>query len=215
MHPSLLLLTALSAATASAQCDYANNKRCINPDATTSAKIPFSPLFPSSSPPTFTYAIDELSPADISALKKKNSLLLPAGYTGPVLQAAWWLQYDASTVNKNRGQERRYYAFALETASTGKIGGAQGGCVGLLGEQCVKSLKEVIARGTYDASPFEDGGLGTVVSGLYGSADNGALKGCPGDIFGGRAKSGGGVGLDIPLMLDGKFPSLPSWRAVV
>ncbi|KAK1756616.1 hypothetical protein QBC47DRAFT_380269 [Echria macrotheca] len=189
-----LLVAVLAVAAVAQDCDYSSGKRCIKPQATATATIPFSPLF--SSPPTFVYAIDELDQNDIAAQKKLNSLSIPDGYNGSVVKAGWWLQYDNNTVNKDRSQNRNYYAFALETNSTNAIGGDAGGCVNLLGSDCVNNLKSALAVATYNAAPI-DGGMGAILGQLY--AHPLLNLSCPADIFG---TLGTAPNLDVPLTLN-------------
>ncbi|KAK1753847.1 hypothetical protein QBC47DRAFT_414777 [Echria macrotheca] len=198
MHLSTLIgAVTLAAAGVQGACDYYQNDRCIKPKISFSAEVPFSPLFRSS--PTFVYAVDELDRSDLDAVKRKNNLAIPSSYNGPVLKAAWWLQYDNSTVNKDRSQQRRYYAFALET---GKAVGTGNTCDGLLGPTCARNLKSTIAAATLDASPYTDGGLGTAISSLYYQPPPNLS--CPADIFGTRNTP---PNLDVPLLLNSKKTS--------
>jgi len=195
-------LAAVSTATAK-ECDYFANFRCINPQATATATIPFSPLF-TGAPPKFVYAIDELDEEEKAAQKKRNAGSIPRNYDGSILKAGFWLEYDKNSVNTARSQNRVYYTFALETSSTNPVGGDSGGCASLLGPECVRNLKLLIAMGTYGAPDGIDGGLGTVISGYYANPPQNL--GCPADIFGTVHTP---PRLDIPLLLNSKQPTAP------
>ncbi|KAK4448901.1 hypothetical protein QBC34DRAFT_100652 [Podospora aff. communis PSN243] len=196
-------------------CDYYNNDRCIDAKTTATAPLPFPTLF--HTPPKFVYAVDELDASSKDAALRRNPASIPSTYLGTVLKAAWWLEYDQNSLNDARSQERNYYAFALETASGGEIGGD--GCAGLLGERCLGNLKKLFAEKTYRAPDYMDGGLGSVIWELYSNPPEDL--GCPADIFGTRWDA---PNTDIPIML-GQFepfaryggffvkPALPSGNA--
>ncbi|KAK0622477.1 hypothetical protein B0T14DRAFT_149010 [Immersiella caudata] len=176
------LIAALAAtATSPKTCNYYTNDRCINAKTTASAPLPFPTLF--HTPPTFVYAIDELDQDDKEAVLRRYPSSIPSTYLGTVLKAAFWLEYDQNSLNDAGSQERVYYTFALETGAGGEIGG-EDGCAGLLGETCLGNLKKLLAEKTYLAPDLIDGGLGTVIGGLY--ADPPEDLGCPADIFGTR-----------------------------
>ncbi|KAK0639709.1 hypothetical protein B0T16DRAFT_423595 [Cercophora newfieldiana] len=199
------LLSALAATTTkiTPRCDYfANAERCINPQVTASATIPFTPLL--HTPPKFVYAVDELDEDDIAAARKRNSYAIPSTYLGTVLKAAFWLEYDQNSLNDARDQERVYYTFVLETSSTNPIGGDQGGCTSLLGEKCLRNLKQLIAKKTYNAPEDYgyEGGLGTQILNLWRDSPAEEL-GCPADIFGTRWDA---PNTDMPILLQPFMP---------
>lgn len=214
--PTTLLLSSLATVVVSAQatttCDYYTDNNCLKPDATASTTIPFSPLF--STPPTFVYAIDELSETDKKILREKDSNSIPPSttYNGVLLQVSWWLEYDNATVNFDSKQNRLYYAFAMETNSSNAIGGGERGCGGLLGEQCIANLKDVIKVRTYKA-PQLSAGLGNVLDELTTRPLRNLS--CPEDIFGVTSTSQAQTGslslnyadLQKPLWLPRKFHS--------
>ncbi|KAH6841047.1 hypothetical protein B0I37DRAFT_357870 [Chaetomium sp. MPI-CAGE-AT-0009] len=196
MNGRLLLLAALAAAATGQECDYYSNNHCLKDPTTASTTIPFSPLF--STPPTFVYGVDELDANDIQTEREKDSSFsIPPSYSGPVLKVAWWLDYANSTLNLDPAQNRYYSAFALETSSTNPIGGDANGCAALLGADCVRNLKEVVAARTFTAT----GVLGGMASAM-GDLTERPLRNlsCPEDIFG----SQGSVVQDpqVPLFLD-------------
>ncbi|KAK1757779.1 hypothetical protein QBC47DRAFT_376966 [Echria macrotheca] len=177
-------------------CDYSTPNRCINPQSTAAAPVPFAPLL--HTPPKFVYAVDALSEADKAALLKRSPWAIPSTYLGPVLQAAFWLEYDQNALNDSRAQSRNYYTFALETSASNDIGG---GCESLLGETCLANLKLLIASKTYGAPDGIDGGLGTAIGELYAAGAPPAELGCPADIFGTRWDA---PNQDMPILL-GQF----------
>jgi hypothetical protein len=192
---SRLFAAALAAtATTTQHCDYSANERCINPQVTASAAIPFSPLF--HSPPKFVYAIDELDEEDKAAEMRRSPRAIPSTYLGTVLKAAFWLEYDRNSLNDARSQSRKYYTFVLETSATKKATGSSNECATLLGAKCLRNLKNLIARQTYGALDGVDGGLGTAISGLYANPPEDL--GCPADLFGTRWDS---PTLDPPILL--------------
>lgn len=159
-HQSLaevLALTLVLVSDASAQdCDYSKGHNCIKAQTTASVALPIPTLFPSSSPPTFVYAIDDLDHSDIIAITANNKdINVPsANSNGPIQALSWWFSYDNATVNLDRKQERAYTAWALESNSTSDISGADGGCEGLLGADCVTDLKTLFT----DKNTLEIGG---------------------------------------------------------
>lgn len=201
MSQVLLLLGAL-VATASAQaCDYYANNQCIKAEASASTTIPFAPLLPT--PPAFVYAIDELDANEIKTQEEKDRFSIPssATYNGAILKVAWWLQYDNSTLDLAKSQNRQYYAFALETNSTNPVGGGSNGCESLLGSECVRNLRDAVAVRTFGASVVL-GGLGQAVSELYDRPLRNLS--CPGDIFGVK-KPASLTDFQSPLLLPGEF----------
>ncbi|CEJ87938.1 hypothetical protein VHEMI04559 [[Torrubiella] hemipterigena] len=134
---------ALVAAASAQDCDYGKGHNCIKAQTTASVALPIPTLFPSASPPTFVYAIDDLDHADIIAITANNNgVKVPsASANGPMQAVSWWFSYDNGTVNLDSKQERAYTAWALESNSTSDLGGADGGCEGLLGADCVADLK--------------------------------------------------------------------------
>ncbi|OAA47980.1 hypothetical protein ISF_09512 [Cordyceps fumosorosea ARSEF 2679] len=139
----LTTTTALATAAAAQQCDYGKGHSCINPDASSaSVLLPIPTLFPNT-PPSFVFAIDDLEHSDIIAITAANKdVTVPsASANGPIQAVSWWLQFNNGTANATRAQERAYTAWALESNSTSDISGADGGCEGLLGSDCVQDLK--------------------------------------------------------------------------
>ncbi|KAK1825985.1 hypothetical protein QBC39DRAFT_33810 [Podospora conica] len=209
---NILLLLGAFAARASAQaCDYYDNNQCIKPEVTASVTIPFAPLLPT--PPTFVYAIDELDDNDIKTQEEKDEFSIPSrlSYTGAILKTAWWLQYDNATINLDGSQNRQYYAFAMETNSTNPIGGASNGCESLLGSECIRNLKDVIAAKTFGASIIL-GGLGTRLVDLT----NRPLRNlsCPDDIFGVKPDTRRLTEYQMPMLLPrfGKFAEIVDYK---
>jgi len=199
MVARLGLIAALAATAIAQDCDYYNDEHCINPKATAAHTIPFSPLF--SSPAKFVYAVAELDESEKAAIRKRNVYAIPATYQGPVLETAFWLEYDQNSLNDDRSQSRNYYTFALETHTANEVGGEDNGCANLLGAKCVKNLKELIARQTYSTPDGLDGGLGTAIGNLYGNPPQDL--GCPPDIFGAIDAS---LNHDAPLLLNAQEP---------
>lgn len=143
MRSRSLFTTAVFAGTSAAQsCDYGQGHTCINPDVSASVALPIPTLFPSSSP-SFVYAVDDLAHADIIAITAANTdVKVPtAAANGPMQAVSWWLEFGNATANVTGSQERAYTAWALESNATGEVGGADGGCAGLLGADCVADLK--------------------------------------------------------------------------
>lgn len=134
---------ALVAAASAQDCDYGKGHNCIKAQTTASVTLPIPTLFPSASPPTFVYAIDDLDHADIIAITANNNgVKVPsASANGPMQAVSWWFSYDNGTANLDPKQERAYTAWALESNSTSDLGGADGGCEGLLGADCIADLK--------------------------------------------------------------------------
>lgn len=201
-----LLLAALSAAatTTAQECDYSANRHCIKAELTVNTTIPFAPLFPTL--PTFVYGVDELSADDLKTARERDEISTLSIYSGPVLKIGWWLAYDNSTLDLSPAQNREYYAFALETNTTSPVGGDAGGCAGLVGGECVKNLKNVIAAKTFAAS-YLVGGMAYVLDQLRDSPLRNLS--CPEDIFG--TPSGDPVvNAQKPLLLDGMFLPLSS-----
>ncbi|KAK3296189.1 uncharacterized protein B0H64DRAFT_397612 [Chaetomium fimeti] len=199
MNGRLLLLAALAAAATGQECDYYSNNHCLKSPETVSTTVPFTPLF--SAAPTFVYGVDELDSNDIETARDKDMFSIPAAYSGPVLKVAWWLEYDNKTVNLDRAQNRHYYAFAMETSSTNGVGGGANGCADLLGTECVRNLKEVVASRTFAAS-YVLGGMGYVM----GQLAERPLRNlsCPEDIFGNTPSSLSAIqDAQLPLYLDG------------
>ncbi|OAA74884.1 hypothetical protein LEL_06872 [Akanthomyces lecanii RCEF 1005] len=143
--PNLFAGISLLAATAAAAqtCDYGQGHTCISPDASASVALPIPTLFPSSTPPSFVLAVDDLAHADIIAITAANKdVNVPsASVNGPLQAVSWWLEFGNATANVSGGQERAYTAWALESNATSDVGGADGGCEGLLGKDCVDDLK--------------------------------------------------------------------------
>lgn len=199
---SLLLLGAIAATVSAQACDYYdNNFQCIKAEASASNTIPFAPLLPT--PPTFVYAIDELDANEIKTQEEKDRFAIPdsATYKGAILKVAWWLEYDNSTINLAKSQNRQYYAFALETNSTNPVGGGSNGCESLLGNECVRNIKDAVAVRTFGASVVL-GGLGQAVTELYDRPLRNLS--CPGDIFGVK-KPASLTEFQSPLFLPGEF----------
>lgn len=142
--PSVVFLLAAAAAVAAQTCDYGQGHTCINPDASASVALPIPTLFASSSPsPSFVFAVDDLAQADIIAITAANKdVQVPgASANGPLQAVSWWLEFGSASANVSGSQERAYTAWALESNATSDIGGADGGCEGLLGRDCVADLK--------------------------------------------------------------------------
>lgn len=133
----------LAAAVSAQDCDYSSGHTCIKPRTTAAVTLPFPTLFPSASSPSFVFAVDDLEHADIIAITANNKdVHVPSGSAnGPIQAVSWWLSFDNATSNHNKAQERAYTAWALESSSNKDIGGADGGCEGLLGAECVADLK--------------------------------------------------------------------------
>lgn len=205
MRQSILLLAATSFGQA---CDYYVNDQCIKAEAPDSTTTPFAPLLPTS--PTFVYALDELDADDIKTQKEKDSFSIPSSltYKGSILKVAWWLQYGNSTINLDKAQNRQYYAFALETNSTNPVGGGSNGCESLLGNECVRNLKDAVAVRAFHASVIL-GGLGTVMDELRSRPLRNLS--CPNDIFG--VKHGSKTEVQAPLSLPSGCGPLAGWYA--
>lgn len=142
-------VTLTSASAVAADCDYASSHNCINAQTSTSVALPIPTLFPSSSSPSFVFAIDDLSHAEILAITSSNKdVHVPsaAAADGPMQAVSWWLDFRNATANTTASQERAYSAWALESNATGEVGGADGGCEGLLGKDCVADLKELFTE---------------------------------------------------------------------
>ena len=68
----------------------------------------------------------------------------------------------------------------------------------MLGERCLRNLKEVVAKTTYKAPDGYDGGLGTQIVGLWANSSAEEM-GCPADIFGTRWDE---PTVDMPVLLE-------------
>ena len=147
MAQLVLLLCAFAAvALSQGTCDYRRTQNCINAQVSASTTVSFTQLF--TSPPKLVFAIDDLESVEIEDQKKMDSLSVPFNYKGPLQRVAWWLEYDNSTLTRERTPERTYSLITLETNATNAIGGSDGGCQGLLGDQCIKNLRDAIAWST-------------------------------------------------------------------
>jgi len=160
-------------------CDYYNLGRCINVQSQGSRSFPFKPLFPTD--PTFVYAIDELSPDEIKIETDQNS-----SFDADELQRiAFWLEY--SNANFTPSALAVSQVGMLFTNATGPVEGGNNGCNSVLGEECVKNLKDVLINsmvGKMDISYIEE--MPREI--LYDALESFALRplynlSCPRDLF--------------------------------
>lgn len=175
----LVLGTALVTATAAQDCDYDSvGGSCISPEAIGSAEIEFEPAF--SSPPTFVFAVDDLSKDDIRDMSSAKEVDVPSGE--PVQAVAWWLEYDNSTASYDGSIGREYTVWALESNSTKDIGGGDGGCADLLGSECINDLKELFAQQNVTDSNTSSNAISEYLGKLYETPP--ARVNCPTIIWG-------------------------------
>jgi hypothetical protein len=139
MRPwSAVSFLSLSASTAMAQsCDYYNKgDNCINVHIKGTKSFEFKPLFPED--PTLVYAVDELS-------KNEIQMEIDQGYMGNTdvaQRTTFWLEH--SNMNDTEEAMSISQIGMLFTNASGAVYGGNNGCDGLLGEECVENLKDVL-----------------------------------------------------------------------
>jgi hypothetical protein len=148
---------------------------CIKVESQATGTFQFDPLF--ANDVTFAYAIDDYSKEEIDAAASWTGATRA---TKSLERVGYWLEY--SDANYTLAAEAETQFGVIFTNASGTVGGGNGGCDGVLGQECAENLKDALLSAMYSEAEAPLSSLKNLATAI-GSISSYNNLSCPDDLF--------------------------------